>query len=62
MLLQRYHDGGLADAKVIKYAEGLSWRSDERTRTEMDLGNWKGALASAGRIAPRGFPRENKFG
>ena len=61
VMLQRYHDGGLSDAKVIKAAEGLSWRSGERTRTEMDLGNWRGARASAGRIAPRGFPRENKF-
>jgi hypothetical protein len=32
-MLQRYHDGGLADAKVITYAEGLSRRSGERTRT-----------------------------
>jgi len=62
VLLQRYHDGGLADATVIKAAEGLAWRSGERTRTEMDLDNWRGARASAGRVAPRGFPRENKFG
>jgi topoisomerase IV subunit A len=62
VMLQRYHDGGLADAKVIKAKEGLSWRSGERTRTEMDLDNWRGARASAGRMAPRGFPKENKFG
>ncbi len=62
VMLQRYHDGGLSDAKVIKAAEGLSWRSGERTRTEMDLDNWRGARASAGRMAPRGFPKENKFG
>ncbi|HXE29676.1 MAG TPA: DNA topoisomerase IV subunit A [Stellaceae bacterium] len=62
VMLQRYHDGGLADAKVIKYAEGLTWRSGERNRSEMDLDNWKGARASAGRIAPRGFPQSNKFG
>jgi topoisomerase-4 subunit A len=61
VMLQRYHDSGLRDAKVIKAAEGLSWRSGERTRTEMDLDNWRGARASAGRIAPRGFPRENRF-
>jgi topoisomerase IV subunit A len=62
VMLQRYHDGGLADATVIKAAEGLSWRSGERTRTETDLDNWRGARASAGRMAPRGFPKENKFG
>ena len=43
VMLQRYHDGGLSDAKVIKAAEGLSWRAGERTRTEMDLDNWRGA-------------------
>ncbi|HEV8016419.1 MAG TPA: DNA topoisomerase IV subunit A [Stellaceae bacterium] len=62
VMLQRYHDGGLSDAMVIKAAEGLSWRSGERTRTEMDLDNWRGARASAGRVAPRGFPQTNKFG
>jgi topoisomerase-4 subunit A len=62
VLLQRYHDGGLADAKVIAAKEGLSWRSGERTRTETDLKDWKGARAGSGRIAPRGFPKDNRFG
>ncbi len=62
VMLQRYHDGGLADAKVITAKEGLSWKSGERTRTETDLKDWKGARAGSGRIAPRGFPKDNKFG
>ena len=62
VILQRFHDGGLADAKVINKKDGLSWRTGERTRTETDLANWRGARASAGRIAPRGFPQSNKFG
>jgi topoisomerase IV subunit A len=62
VILQRYHDGGLADAKVFTLAEGLSWKSGERTRTETDLANWQGARAGAGRVAPRGFPQSNKFG
>jgi topoisomerase-4 subunit A len=61
VILQRYHDGGLADAKVFTLAEGLTWKSGERTRTETDLANWKGARAGAGRVAPRGFPQSNKF-
>ena len=61
VILQRYHDGGLADAKVLTLAEGLTWKSGERERREMDLANWQGARASAGRIAPRGFPQSNKF-
>ena len=37
VILQRYHQGGLADARVITKAEGLSWKSGDRTRTETDL-------------------------
>ncbi len=62
VLMQRYHDGGLSDARVIVLADGLSWKSGERTRTETDLKTWQGARATAGRVAPRGFPKENKFG
>jgi topoisomerase IV subunit A len=62
VILQRYHDGGLADAKVIALSAGLSWRSGERTRSETELSTWQGQRASAGRIAPRGFPQSNKFG
>jgi topoisomerase-4 subunit A len=63
VILQRFHDGGLADVKVFARANGLSWRQGEtRTRTEMDLSTWSGPRAGAGRIAPTGFPRSNKFG
>jgi topoisomerase IV subunit A len=27
-----------------------------------DLADWRGTRADAGRVAPRGFPRSNKFG
>jgi topoisomerase-4 subunit A len=60
--LQRYKDGGLSDATTFTRAEGLSWLDPAgRTRTETDLGEWTGKRASAGRMAPRGFPRDNKF-
>jgi topoisomerase-4 subunit A len=63
VILQRFHDGGLADAKVFTRANGLSWRQGEtRTRTEMELSTWTGPRAGAGRIAPTGFPRSNRFG
>jgi topoisomerase-4 subunit A len=62
VILQRYHDGGLSDAKVFTLANGLTWKSGERERTETDLKSWQGARASAGRIAPRGFSKDNKFG
>ncbi len=60
--LQKYKDGGLADARSFTLAEGLSWLDPAgRTRTETDLTEWQGKRASAGRMAPRGFPRDNRF-
>ncbi|AQS49495.1 MULTISPECIES: DNA topoisomerase IV subunit A [Thioclava] len=60
--LQKYKDGGLSDAKTFTLADGLSWKDPAgRTRTETDLAEWTGKRASAGRMAPRGFPRDNRF-
>jgi topoisomerase-4 subunit A len=60
--LQKYKDGGLSDATTFNLTEGLSWLDPAgRTRTETELAEWTGKRASAGRMAPRGFPRDNKF-
>jgi topoisomerase-4 subunit A len=60
--LQKYKDGGLADATTFTLAQGLSWKDPAgRTRTEPDLTEWMGGRATAGRMAPRGFPRDNRF-
>ena len=60
--LQSYKDGGLSDLRTITLAEGLSWKDPAgRTRLETDLTEWQGKRASAGRMAPRGFPRDNQF-
>ena len=59
--LQRYKEGGLADAKVFRLAEGLSWRSGERTRTELGLRDWLGERGQAGRLPPNGFPKSGRF-
>ena len=61
VMLQRYRDGGLSDVSVFKLDDGLSWRSGDRTRTETDILAWIGKRAQAGRLAPRGFPRANRF-
>jgi topoisomerase-4 subunit A len=43
-------------------SEGLSWLDPAgRTRTETDLAEWTAKRATAGRMAPRGFPRDNRF-
>ena len=60
--LQKFKDGGLSDAVCITLAEGLRWQeSGGRTRSEPDLTAWLGKRAGAGYMAPRGFPRDNKF-
>jgi topoisomerase IV subunit A len=60
--LQRYRDGGLSDAMTFALADGLSWQDPAgRTRSQTDLAEWLGRRASAGRMAPRGFPRDNRF-
>ncbi len=60
--LQKYKDGGLSDATTFTLANGLSWHDPAgRTRTESALAEWIGKRATAGRMAPRGFPRDNRF-
>jgi topoisomerase-4 subunit A len=63
--LQRYKDGGLCDIKTFKAQEGLSW-TDAAGRafslTLKELADWRGNRADAGRLAPKGFPRSNRFG
>src|SRR5262249_3861316 len=63
--LQRYKDGGLSDLKTFNAEEGLAW-SDAAGRifslSLNELGDWHGNRADAGRLAPKGFPRSNKFG
>jgi topoisomerase IV subunit A len=61
VILQRYRDGGLADAKVFWLADGLTWRLGEKTRTETNLRDWIGERAQAGRLPPNGFPRSGRF-
>jgi len=52
----------LSDATFVTLSEGLSWSmTGGKTRTESDLGDWLGKRAGAGRMAPRGFPRNHKF-
>jgi topoisomerase IV subunit A len=61
VILQRYKDGGLSDAKVFRLTDGLTWRLGDRTRTETNLREWLGERAQSGRMPPNGFPRNLKF-
>jgi len=60
--LQRYKDGGLSDVTTFEKKKGLSWTmGGGRTRTETDLRDWIGKRGQAGRLPPKGFPKNNKF-
>src|SRR5882724_9781138 len=63
--LQRYKDGGLSDVTTFKAGDGLTWiDSAGRTFTMSmkELSDWRGNRADAGRLAPKGFPKNNHFG
>ena len=65
VILQRIKDGVLIDARTFVKKEGLTWL-DAAGRTFTlewkELADWVGTRAQAGRVAPKGFPRSNKFG
>jgi topoisomerase-4 subunit A len=63
--LQRYKDGGLSDVKTFKAQDGLTWIDPAGrvfTVAIKELSDWRGSRADAGRLAPKGFPKINKFG
>jgi topoisomerase-4 subunit A len=62
--LQKYKDGGLSDATTFARAEGLTWRDPAgrtRTVTGPELEEYVARRAGSGKMAPRGFPRDNRF-
>jgi topoisomerase-4 subunit A len=65
VILQRFKDGGLSDAKPFVKKEGLSWLDSAGrtfTSTTSELRDWVGQRAQSGQLPPKGFPRSNKFG
>jgi topoisomerase IV subunit A len=57
--LQKFKDGGLADAVAFKLADGLSWV--DSSGRNWNVAEWLGERAQAGRLPPKGFPKNNKF-
>ena len=58
---QKYKDGSVSDIKIITLADGLQWTRAGKEYHQKDLRPWLGKRAAAGRLAPIGFPRTNKF-
>jgi len=64
-ILQRFKDGALTDVRVFFKKEGLTWldaAGRSFTLEWSELKEWVGQRSQAGRVAPKGFPRSNKFG
>jgi topoisomerase-4 subunit A len=62
--LQRHKDGGLSDIKTFAAEKGLTWIDSAGrvfTLSLKELADWRGNRADAGRLAPKGFPKNNKF-
>ena len=62
--LQKYKDGGIVDARVFTLKEGLTWTDSAGrnfTVTKSELKDWIGNRAEAGRLPPKGFPKNNRF-
>jgi topoisomerase-4 subunit A len=62
--LQRHKDGGLSDIKTFEVEKGLTWTDSAGrvfTLSLNELADWRGNRADAGRLAPKGFPKTNKF-
>jgi topoisomerase IV subunit A len=63
--LQRHKDGGLSDIKTFEVEKGLSWIDSANRVFNLslkELSDWRGNRSDAGRLAPKGFPKNNKFG
>lgn len=61
VILQRYKQGGISDAKCFNAEEGLSWKLGNKIRTETQLEAWVNKRGTGGRLPPVGFPRHNRF-
>lgn len=62
VILQRYQEAKLSDAKFFNLEDGLSFPSGNGTRVERNINLWLAKRATVGKFPPVGFPRSNKFG
>ncbi len=63
--LQRFKDGGLSDLTTFAAQAGLTWYDSAGRAFVLslrELADWRGNRSDAGRLAPKGFPKSNRFG
>ncbi len=61
VILQKYKDGGLSDAKSFNWESKLEYRYGSGYTAVEDVSPWLGKRASAGRLPPNGFPKSTRF-
>jgi len=61
VILQKYKDGGVSDVKSFNLETGLEFKYGSGATLVEDIAPWIGKRASAGRLPPNGFPKNNKF-
>ena len=61
VILQKFKDGGLSDAKAFHLKSGLTYLSRGSETPVKDIKLWLGTRAQAGRLPPNGFPKTPKF-
>lgn len=61
VILQKYKDSRLSDAKTFDSKTGLEFKYGSGSTVLDDPAPWIGKRASAGRLPPNGFPKNNQF-
>lgn len=61
VILQKFKDGGLSDAKTFNLKKGLEYKYGAGTTIVDDITPWISKRATAGRLPPNGFPKSNRF-
>lgn len=61
VIMQKYKDGGISDFKTFNSSECLEFKYGTGMSMVEDISPWVGKRASAGRLPPNGFPKNNQF-
>lgn len=61
VVLQKYKDAKLVDARGLNPKDGLHWVVGKKSYSVTDLRLWTGERAQTGRMAPDGFPKDNRI-
>ena len=62
VILQRYKDGGMADAKVFRLADGLTWRLGDKMPHRNESARLAGRARAGRTHAAERLPEVGPFG